>query len=285
MLLCKDRRGGEKDDLLPTHERLEGRAQGNLRLAEPDISAKKPVHGPPRLHVLLDLRDRTQLVGRLAVGEALLQFPLPRRVGTEGMSLSRLAFGLQFQQATGVEEDRLLRRLAGLGPFLITERREIRGMLPDADIARDLPRLIDRNEKTGIVGKLKRQHLPLASVCRGKFLQSEVTPDAVLRMDDEIPFGELGEINRGARGPLTLPAQMETAQALTGGTAEELRIRENGELSLRKAEAARNSPDPNLRKRLHLPVTSREGEFAETFPLRLCRAHQHDTPPLLPPGR
>ena len=49
----------------PSLDRLERRADSDLRLAEPDVTAHQAVHRGGLLHVLLDRVDRGCLVGRL----------------------------------------------------------------------------------------------------------------------------------------------------------------------------------------------------------------------------
>ena len=304
MLLGQHRGGCEKDNLLPAHERLEGGPQRHLGLAEPDIAAEKAIHRPARLHVLLDLGDRAQLVRGLPVGKALLQLVLPRRVGPVGVTLTGLPLRLQTEKAAGVKEDRFLGGLAGLRPLVVAEGGEIGGVLSDADIAGNLPRLIDRDKEPRIIRELQRQNLPLAPVRRGELLESQVAADPVLRMDHQIAFREFREVDGGARCPLAFAPQVKPPETLAGGAAEEFRIGKDRELRRRKAEAARDRADPGfgeigpglgffggsgcrgssgssgmLGRRFH----GGEGEFPEPLSLPLGGAEQDDPPPAPPP--
>ena len=83
MLLGQDGGGREYSNLLATHRRLEGCAQGQLGLAKPDVSAKEPVHRAVRFHVGLDLRQRRDLVRGLLIGKGRLELLLPCGVRRE----------------------------------------------------------------------------------------------------------------------------------------------------------------------------------------------------------
>lgn len=89
VLLDQEGRGDEDGDLLAVLDRLEGRAHRDLRLAVADVAADQPVHGHGLLHVLLDLGDGGELVGRLRVREGVLQFALPGGVRAEDVAGGR----------------------------------------------------------------------------------------------------------------------------------------------------------------------------------------------------
>jgi hypothetical protein len=79
---CTSRVVGHEDgDLLAVLHRLERGPHGDLGLAVADVAADEPVHRDRALHVGLDLVDGAQLVGRLDVGEGVLELALPRGVG------------------------------------------------------------------------------------------------------------------------------------------------------------------------------------------------------------
>jgi hypothetical protein len=65
---------------------LEHGAHCDLGLAEPDVTAHEPVHGRGRLHVRLHVVDGRELIRCGLEGERVLQLPLPRRVGGEGVT-------------------------------------------------------------------------------------------------------------------------------------------------------------------------------------------------------
>ena len=70
----------EHRSLPSPHHALERRPHRELGLAVADVAAEQPVHGHPRLHVLLDRLQRDELVRRLLVRERRLERLLPRRV-------------------------------------------------------------------------------------------------------------------------------------------------------------------------------------------------------------
>ena len=66
-----------------------------------ELRALGPVHRVRLLHVLLHVGDRVELVGRLDIGEGVLQLALPLGVGPEGVALAELALGVQVEQVVG----------------------------------------------------------------------------------------------------------------------------------------------------------------------------------------
>ena len=89
-VLAREQRGRHEDrDLLAVEHRLGRGAQRDLGLAVADVAADEPVHRDRPLHVGLGLDDRLRLVGRLLVGERLLDLVLERRVGRERVARRR----------------------------------------------------------------------------------------------------------------------------------------------------------------------------------------------------
>ena len=87
MLLCKDGRRNKNRHLAVVLHGLEGRADGDLRLAKSHVSADEAVHDLRGLHVLLDSGNRRELILGLFIGEHLLELLLPEAVLREGMAL------------------------------------------------------------------------------------------------------------------------------------------------------------------------------------------------------
>src|ERR1019366_10735166 len=124
----EDRRRGEQQDLLAVGGCLECRAQRDLGLAVADVAADQAVHRARLLHVRLDQLDRLALVGRLGVGEALLELALPVAVRRERVARAALALDIQREQLArhllgGVPRPRLERV-----PTRAAEPRERRGL-------------------------------------------------------------------------------------------------------------------------------------------------------------
>ena len=97
VLLHEDGGRGEHHGLLAGERGLEGGPHGHLGLAETDVAADQAVHGVRPLHVRLDGGDGGLLVGRLLVGEALLELALPLPVLGEGEAGGRGPLGVQPQ--------------------------------------------------------------------------------------------------------------------------------------------------------------------------------------------
>ena len=91
-MLLRQHRGRHQDGhLLGIDHRFESRAHGQLRLAEPDITAQETIHRARVLHVSLDLFHDPHLVGGLLVWKRLLELLLPWSIRGVGMSLDQLA--------------------------------------------------------------------------------------------------------------------------------------------------------------------------------------------------
>ena len=105
VLLGEEGGGDEDGHLHAVLHGLERGPDGDLGLAEADVAAHEAVHRARRLHVGLDVGDGPLLVGRLPVGEGLLELALPRGVGGEGVARGG--------DALLVEDHQLLGDLAG----------------------------------------------------------------------------------------------------------------------------------------------------------------------------
>ena len=86
MLLGKDHGRGEEGHLLAAHHGLEGRAEGDLRLAIAHVTADKAIHDLIALHIALDLIDAPKLVGSLGERERRLELYLPVLILIEGIA-------------------------------------------------------------------------------------------------------------------------------------------------------------------------------------------------------
>ncbi len=164
MLLGEDGGGHEHRHLPAVQDGLEGGPHGHLRLAVADVAAHQAVHGPRLLHVLLDLADGQDLVGRLHVGERGLELQLPGGIGREGAAGQHLA--------GGVESEQLLRQvghgpphpLLGARPLLAAQAGESGRVVPGADVAADPVQLVGGYEQLVALGVAQLQVLALAPV-------------------------------------------------------------------------------------------------------------------------
>ena len=84
--------------LLIVRTSLEGSADGHLGLAESHIPTYQTVHRTVALHVGLHGLRGLQLVGRVLVEEACLEFVLHETVGTEGETFLLTAQGIQLDE-------------------------------------------------------------------------------------------------------------------------------------------------------------------------------------------
>ena len=98
MLLREHRRRHKNGRLLSVGHAFERGAQRHLGLAIPHVAAQEAVHRGRRFHVLFDILDRLQLVGRFLKGEIILELALPCAVRAEGVALLILAFGVELDQ-------------------------------------------------------------------------------------------------------------------------------------------------------------------------------------------
>ncbi len=118
MLLRQNGRGHQIDYLLVLLHRLEGRPDGDLRLAVPHIAADQTIHDPAALHILLGGHDRADLVLRLLEGEHLFKFPLPDRIFAVLEALALLPCRIQLHQILCDLVHRAAHLRLGLVPFL-----------------------------------------------------------------------------------------------------------------------------------------------------------------------
>ena len=104
-------------DLFSILHGLECGTDGNLRLAVADIPADESVHDLVRLHVLLGVLNRLQLILCLLKWKQLLEFMLPFVVRRERVTLLILADRVQIDQFLRDLLDRRLHTPLCPGPF------------------------------------------------------------------------------------------------------------------------------------------------------------------------
>ena len=278
MLLREHGRRRNDDSLLSAAHRLERRADCDLGLAESDIAADQPVHRAHRLHVGLGLGDRPELVAGLGEKKRSLEFLLPVRVGRERVPDPVFPFGLDLEHAGRV----FVNPLRGLRfrplPSPVSELREIRMALPEPDIPRNLPCLIERDIKPGVARELQREHL--AAAVRG-LLQAEKPADPVVEVDDEIVFLKLRKIHRRPPGPHPVAPQRRPVRALARRAPEDLGVGQQRKLRLGADEPARRGNRQKLQPR-GIEIKIRR-QLPEPLALTLVVAGERDLPPLRRP--
>ena len=273
MLLRQHRGGRNNCGLLAAGYSLERRADGDLGFSKTHIAADEAVHRAGRFHVLLRLADGAELVGRFSEKKRALEFLLPVRIGGKGITLLRLSLGLHLEHAGRVIVDAARGFFLRLAPAPRAEFREVGMFFPEADITRDLPRLIERHIEAGFVGKFQNEHIARAV---GGFFQTLVAPDAVVEMHHQIALLELRKIHRMTPGAHPFAPQCGAVGALTGRATQNLGLRKNGELLGRTHEAARGrrGQKDDLRG---VEVKIRR-QFSEPLPFALVGAGEGNRP-------
>src|SRR5713226_9197428 len=98
VLLSENRRWRQEGNLLPAHGCLERRAQSELSLAKPDVSAQQAVHRAVGLHVGLYLCEGAELIRRLLIWKGRLELLLPRGVARKGYPWSSFTQRVDLEQ-------------------------------------------------------------------------------------------------------------------------------------------------------------------------------------------
>ena len=216
VLLGQDRRRRQHHHLLAVLGGLEGGAQRHLGLAVADVAADEAVHRPRRLHVGLDELDGVALVGRLGVGERVLELALPVGVEREGVALAALALGVEVEQlarqllggAPGAGLDRLPAGAAELG------QRRVRAA--GADVAADLGQLVDGHEHP-VRARVLQVEVVARDVGHGLGVKAGEAGDAVVLVDHDVAGAQVGEAAQHAAAALAAAASRRRAGAGRGG--------------------------------------------------------------------
>ena len=109
VMLARQQRGRrDHGDLLARHRRHEGRAQGDLGLAEADVAADQPVHRLAGGHVVQHVGNGLQLVVGLGIGEAGAEFLVGAFVRAHRLAAPHRALGGDLDQPVGHVGDALL---------------------------------------------------------------------------------------------------------------------------------------------------------------------------------
>ncbi len=228
VLLHQQGRRHQHRDLLAVLDGLEGGTDRDLGLAVADVAADQAVHRDRLLHVVLDLGDRGELVGRLRVREGVLQLALPGGVGAEGVSRRRHPRAVQLDQVGGDLLDRLLGAGLGLGPVGAAEPVQGGGLA--ADVLGDLLELVggDVEPVAGLAalgGGVLHDQVLAGGALDGALHHLDVAADAVLLVDDVVARLQ-GERVDG----LAAPGRHPRALAPGGLLAGQVGLGEHGQL-------------------------------------------------------
>ena len=198
-------------------------------------------------HVGLDLVDGDELVGGLDVGEGVLEFALPGRVGAESVALGLLAHGVQADELLGDLVDGFLRAGLGFGPVGAAHLGQ--GRLVGSGVFRDLVERVGRHEEpVGGLAALGGGVFEDQVVAGGGCVAATDRPgdkldeasDAVLVVDDVVPGVQ------GQRVDALAPARGHAPHVARG------RARATGEVAFgedRDLQVGRDETDAGLRGR------------------------------------
>ena len=104
-----------------------------------------------------------------------------------------LAGGVDAQERRREVDCGALGRLPGLLPAAGADAAELRPRLAQPDVTADEMRLLQRDVQRHPIVEFERDHL--AGALRGvEFREPAIECDAVLQVDDEVAFDQLGEI-------------------------------------------------------------------------------------------
>ena len=188
MLATKQRGGGDHRDLLAVHGDDEGGAQRNLGLAEADIAAHQPVHGPARAKVAQDLLDRLGLVVGLGIGKARGKFIIDAGGRQHGIGGSGRPHRGRAHQLLGDVLQALLDSCLARLPLHAAQPVELDGRILRA-VARQHFDVLDGHIEL-VVALVDHLQAVMGSAANIEGLEPFVAPDAMIGMDDEIALGE-----------------------------------------------------------------------------------------------
>ena len=290
--------GGRHEDrhLLAVLDRLERRSHCDLGLAVADVAADEPVHRDLTLHVGLDLVDRAQLVGRLDIGEGVLEFALPGGVASEGVAGGR--------HARGVELDELGRDLLdvatglALGGLPVRATELVEGGLLATDITGHLIELVRGHEESvrrlpPLGGGVFDDEIFTSRALDGPLHHLDELAHTVLLVDDVIARTELQGVDLVAAARRHPPHVL--GRATRGGRRRtgQVGLGDHGESGTRDEEAPTEArrgdvDDPRLEDRQWRLESSRHVRVGEHGRDASRRADpvgdEHDLPALTHPA-
>ena len=220
------------------------------------------------MHVLLDLAERRQLVGRFLIRKGGLELRLPVAVGRQGNAGLRLAESLELDHVAGQVEHRLLDPGLAVLPRRAAQLGEL-GIGPGAaDILLHEVDLGCGHVNAGAFAEFQDQVL-FGVLVLLEDLHAAVAGDAVGDMHDQVAFGEIEE---AVDGPRFEPAARQHLADVFA--VEELVIAEHGDACVHHAETgahpARHQPEP-----VGLGKLARGQDFVQAFALGLIVTGNH----------
>ncbi len=227
-VLLGEQGGGDEDGgLHPLLDGLERGPDGHLGLAEADVAADQAVHGAVGLHVVLHVLDGLELVGRLLVGEGVLQLPLPGGVGGEGVARGGDPLAVEGHQLLGdvTDGDPNL----GLGAPPLGAAQPVEGGRVAAGVVADGVDLVGRDVEL-VAPPVLEQEVVALGPAHGLLDHAAVLADAVLVVDDVVARAEVVEEALGVGAP-------RAGRPVGPAPAGDVALDEDGQLDLGEDEA------------------------------------------------
>jgi len=190
------------------------------------------------------------------------------------MSPGEFTLGVNAEEAARIIHDGFLRALFGARPFAVAEDGKRRIPFSDADIAGKEVGLLERDIKSGVVGKLDDQDFLRGIVAARDGTHAFVAANAVLEVDDELAIGEFAEVDLRAALRLASSAHGEAAGAGVPVTAEEFGVTKDGDFRRGKRETAGESTDGKMQR----VGFDRRDELAQALRFTFVVAENVDTP-------
>ena len=190
MLLSQQCGGNHDGGLLVVHDSLEDGAHGDFSLAVTYVPANKAVHGLFRFHVPSHVLDRAKLIVCLLILESGIELVRENAFCREGWSDADFAGRLHRDQIFGHFLDAFAHATLGALPRLASESIKLGDVLSRAEIALHLIEAVQRHIDL-IVADIFEDQIVAGESVNGKPLQSNVSANAVLNVDDIIAHLQL----------------------------------------------------------------------------------------------
>ena len=205
MLPGQERCRRDHGHLLAGHGDHEGGAQGHLCLAEADVAADQPVHGPPGRKIDQDFLDGLGLILGLGIGEPGRELVVEARRRLQGVDALHRTGGGGAHQLLGdvakpLFDSRLARLPVGAPQPVKLDTRVLRAIArQDLDVLHRYVELV-----VAFIDELQAIMRRAADIER---FQALVAPDPMLGMNDEVTLGKARHLREEAIGLGALAAR------------------------------------------------------------------------------
>ena len=191
VVLVRQQRGrNEHRHLAVVLHGFEGRPHGDLGFAVPHVAADEPVHRLARLHVVGDVFDGFQLIGRFLVFEGGFELVVHRAVVSIGVALDELAVGIEVDQFLRHLLDVLLHPRGRFGPARAAQPVQAGRMALGPAVSLNLVEPVQRHVQRVAAVKFQNQIIAV-EVLHRETLEPSILGDAVLDVDDVVADVEI----------------------------------------------------------------------------------------------